>query len=83
MTDNRRKMVVSANTTAILSGEDNLSSWTDEELLRGQRRSKRGLWEGKPPAVVPMAVHKELIRRRVLECEEIIRESCVHATRVS
>jgi hypothetical protein len=74
-------MVVSANTAAVISGTDDLTGWSDEELLKGQRRSKRGTWEGKPPTVVPMAVHRELIRRRVFECEAIIRESCVHAAR--
>lgn len=43
--------------TAILSGEEDLSLWSEEELVRGRRRAKNGKWVGRPPAVVPKALH--------------------------
>ncbi len=75
----RSIMTVSKNTTSILNGEDDLSSWDDEELLRGQRRAKNGNFSGSPPKVVPMQIHHELNRRRMSRAGEVLRESLVGA----
>lgn len=75
--DGQIEVRLSKNSADILDG--NPSDWTDEELLRGQRKSKRGRWEGKPPQVVPMAVHQELIRRRYFSGEAEIREAVLPA----
>jgi len=75
--DGRASVRLSRSSTDILDG--NPSEWTDEELLRGQRKSRRGRWEGRAPQVVPMAVHQELIRRRYFQGEAEIREAVVPA----
>lgn len=67
---------------AILLGNEDLSLWSDEELLRGQKRSKNGVWTGRPPKVVPTAIHAELTKRRFGEVHELLRESLVDATKV-
>jgi hypothetical protein len=64
---------------AILNGEHDLSLWDDEELIRGQRRDRNGRWSGRPPKVVPSAVHAELVRRRLSKAGEVLRESLVDA----
>lgn len=66
-------------TMAILSGEEDLTLWDDEELLRGQRRSKRGKFHGSAPKVVPMSVHQELTKRRLSKSYELLREDLVAA----
>lgn len=64
---------------AILNGDEDLSLWDDEELIRGQRRDRNGRWSGRPPKVVPTAVHAELVRRRLSKAGELLRESLVDA----
>ncbi len=60
--------------SAIISGDEDLTLWTDEDLLRG-RRGKRG----RPPKVVPTAILQELTRRRFLKAEEVVKSSLVSA----
>lgn len=65
--------------TAILRGDMDLSVWSEEELIRGQRRAKDGRWTGRPPAVVPKAIHDELVKRRMSKAGEMLRDSLVDA----
>lgn len=67
---------------AVLRGEDDLSEWSDEELLRGQRRNKNGKWGGRRPKLVPLALHRELNSRRLHEAKEILSDSIVRAAEV-
>jgi len=67
---------------ALLRGELDVSAWTDEELIRGQRRDKNGRWTGRPPAVVPAVVHQELTRRRMSQAFDLLRDNVVRATEV-
>lgn len=67
---------------AILNGTDDLSLWSEEELIRGQRRDKNGRWAGRPPKVVPRQVHDELVRRRMSEAYDLLRDNVVAATKV-
>ena len=67
---------------AILQGEMDLSAWSEEELIRGQRRSRRGTWEGRPPKLVPKAIHDELVRRKMGEAFDLMRDNVVKATEV-
>jgi hypothetical protein len=71
----RQAVYVGRTNQAILAGELDLSEWDDEELLRGQRKSKNGKFHGRPPKVVPMAVHHELVRRRISRADEILDET--------
>jgi hypothetical protein len=68
-------LAVSRHTAAILDGEEDLSAWDDEELLRGQRRAKNGRFVGRPPLVVPQAVHAERVRRTMSKATELLRDS--------
>jgi hypothetical protein len=81
---NGRAMIQVNSTTAdILDGTADLSTWDDEELLRGQRRCQvgkfKGAFVGRPPKVVPMAIHHELNKRRMSRAGEVLRESLVGA----
>ena len=64
---------------AILNGDEDVRQWDDEELRRGQRRNKNGGWSGRPPKIVPKAVHDELVRRQYDAAARILRESLVDA----
>lgn len=67
---------------AILDGEEDLSLWSDEELLRGQKKGKNGRWSGRPPSVVPKAIHDEWVQRRMLKAHELLGENLVKAVQV-
>ena len=73
---------VGKTNAAILAGEADLSVWSEEELLRGRRRDAHGRWSGRPPRVVPSAVHQELTRRRMSEAFDLLRTNLVAATEV-
>jgi len=64
---------------AILNGEADLSLWSDEELRRGQRRDRKGHWSGRPPKVIPKAIHDELVRRTYDEASKLLQDSLVDA----
>lgn len=64
---------------AILRGELDLSVWSEEELIRGQRRASNGRFMGRPPKVVPKAIHDELVRRKMSRAFELLQESVVDA----
>ena len=78
----RNKVRVGKTNSAILSGQADLSSWTEEELLRGQKRSKTGTWTGRPPLVVPTKLHDELVRRKMSVAHDLLRDNLVAATNV-
>lgn len=63
----------------ILAGEADLSVWSDEELTRGQRRDRNGGWSGRPPKVVPTALHRELTRRQMQKVQEHLRDNLLVA----
>jgi len=65
--------------TAILTGQEDLSVWTEEELIRGQKRGKNGKWQGRKPKVVPTEVHDELVRRTLNEAKEMMRTALMPA----
>ena len=73
---------IGATNRAILSGEADLSAWSDEELMRGQRRDLGGHWRGRPPTVVPRAVHDELVRRKMSAAHDLLRDNVVSAVQV-
>lgn len=63
----RQTIGVGRTNAAILDGEDDLSDWDDEELMRGRRRADDGTFRGGPPTVVPKSLHDELCRRKFQE----------------
>ncbi|HVX19210.1 MAG TPA: hypothetical protein VHA73_14360 [Acidimicrobiales bacterium] len=76
------KVSVGKTNLAILNGTEDLSVWSEEELLRGQRRDRNGRWAGRPPKVVPLRVHEELTRRRLDKAYELLRDNLVAAVEV-
>ena len=58
----------------IYDGES-LDDWDDEELMRGRRRNKHGKFTGRPVQVIPVAIHKELTRRRFSRAHDIMASS--------
>jgi len=73
------KITIGRTTLAILHGEDDLSTWTEEELERGQRRDRNGRWSGKRPTVVARALYDELIRRKLSAASDHLRENTYEA----
>lgn len=78
---NRAYVRVGASVTSVLSGEDDVRTWDDEELALGRRRGPSGKFGGQPPRVIPTACLRELNRRKLFDTESAIRESCVDAAR--
>lgn len=84
----RAVMRIGASNTRILTGQDDLSDWTDEELRYGRRAGKGECFTGRPPKIVPKAIHDELVRRTLVgandlmrdHLEEAVRELCAIAT---
>src|SRR4051812_38504065 len=76
------KITLGKSNLAILSGEADLSLWTEEELIRGQRRAANGRWMGRPPKVVPKAVHDELVKRKLSKAYDLLDESIYDAVAV-
>ncbi len=78
-----RKMIhVGKSGSAVLTGADDLSQWDEEELVRGQRKSRRGTWEGRPPKIVPKALHDELIKRKLTKAYDLLNESIYDAVAI-
>lgn len=77
-----KPIYVGATNRAILEGSEDVSLWDEEELLRGQKRSSNGKWQGRPPKVVPLRIHEELTRRRLSKAYELLRENLVGAVEV-
>lgn len=60
---------------ALMRGDEDVREWSDEELIRGQRRAKNGKWAGRPPGVVPKVVHDELVRRKLSKAYELMNDN--------
>lgn len=65
--------------TRILTGQEDLSEWDEEELKKGQRKDKNGRFQGRTPTIVPKALHDELVRRTLSKIEELMREAAFEA----
>lgn len=66
----------------VLAGEDDLSSWDEEELIRGQKRNKHGQWPNSPPKIVPKALHDELVKRKLTKAYGLLNESIYDAVAI-
>lgn len=76
--DGRSNHRLTPSHTRVVHGEDDLSSWDDEELLRGVRRNKFGKFP-KTPAVIPRQIHEEYQKRRLVKALGLLRDSAVDA----
>lgn len=82
MNPNNNKVSIGKTNMAILSGEEDLSIWSEEELIRGQKKGKNGRWTGRKPKVVPAVIHNELTRRRMGEAYDVMRDDLVGAVQL-
>lgn len=82
VSNERAYIRVGKRNTRILTGQEDLSEWSDEELKRGQRRDKNGRWQGRPPSVVPKPLHDELVRRTLKRANDVMRDSIDDAVKV-
>lgn len=73
--DERALVRVGPANTKVLTGEDDLSEWDDEELRRGQRRDKNGRFQGRAPVIVPKRIHDELVRRTIAGAGKLLQEN--------
>lgn len=78
----REVIQVGQRNSAILRGEEDLTVWSEEELIRGQRRSASGRWQGSRPKVVPTLLHDELVKRKMTKAYELLSESVLDAVQV-
>ena len=51
--------------------------WSDEELIRGQRRNKHGKWTGRARVLLPAHVVHELTKRRFQRAHVLLADSLV------
>jgi hypothetical protein len=83
LTGRERALVrVGKTSTKVLTGEDDLSEWDDEELRRGRRRAASGNFRGADPKVVPKALHDELVRRTMDKAAKLLHDSLEAAVQV-
>lgn len=79
--DGRGIVQVSKLTARIMNGQEDLSTWSEEELERGSRRGSDGKFR-RPPTVVAKAVHDELVRRRMSAAYDLLRTNTYDAVEV-
>jgi hypothetical protein len=73
--DERAYVRLGVNNTLVITGQDDLSQWDDEELRRGRKRDKHGGWMGKDPVVVPKVLHDELVKRTISKANSTMLEN--------
>jgi hypothetical protein len=56
--------------TGIMLGTEDLGEWDLDELRRGQRKDPNGNFSGRPPQVLPKALHDEFCRRLLAEGQQ-------------
>lgn len=78
----RAKVSLGRANTAVLRGEDDLSTWDIDELREGRRKNHRGKFVGRKPKVVPKAIHTELVKRTLSEAYQVLTDSVVDAVRL-
>jgi hypothetical protein len=77
--DGSTTVTITPAAAGVIYDGDSLDDWDDEELLRGRRRNKNGRFVGRPPTVIPAALHKELTRRRYSKAHDLLADSLVDA----
>lgn len=70
---------LSEPTTAVLENRIDVSTWDEEELIRGRPRDKNGHFRGRPPTLLPRELYDELRRRTLTEYEEHVRQALIPA----
>jgi hypothetical protein len=71
----RAFMRLGTSTTKVLLGEDSVEEWDDEELQHGRRRDKNNKFAGLDPIIVPKACYDEMVRRALINANNMLREN--------
>lgn len=71
----RARIYLGKTNTNIILGDEDVSGWTEDELIVGRRLSKNGNYTGRPPVVVPKKVHDELVKRTLSNAQEHMRQN--------
>ena len=61
--DESATIQVGRQTLAVIEGTEDLSDWTDDELIAGFKAGGRNGQGKLPPKIVPIRVHQELVSR--------------------
>lgn len=72
---------VGRTTADVLAGEVDLSTWDDDELIKGRRKDKNGGFTGRPPKLLPAAFFQELTKRRFSRAYQLLEGSLVDGAR--
>jgi hypothetical protein len=83
--EGRGLTTISPTSRKIVQGEitpEDLQSWSVEELVRGQRKNKRGNWTGKRPKLLPAALVQELARRQGRHALALLSSALIDAAQV-
>lgn len=78
----RASIRIGSVNTDILTGDDDLSTWSDEELAAGRRRNRNGQWTGREPRIIPKVVHDELVRRTLSKANKMFNENLLKAVEI-
>lgn len=63
---------VGKRNAAILRGEEDVTEWSEEELVQGRRKASDGTWGGRRPKLVPTAVHDQLVKQTLSEANQLL-----------
>lgn len=66
---------MSAASTAVVRGEEDVGTWDWEELRRGRKRSANGRFNGPDPKVIPRPCFEEMYRRVISVAEREMLEA--------
>lgn len=72
MQDGRELLTIGKGSAAVLRGEDDVTTWDDEELAYGRRRDRNGSFTGNAPRLIPIQCYTELKRRQVFDAESTL-----------
>jgi hypothetical protein len=68
--------------TRILNGMEDITEWSDEEIIRGQKRDKEGGWKGRAPSVIPKALHDEAVKRMLGNASNMLTTALIPAVQL-
>lgn len=71
----RARIRLSKRSTAVVRGEEDVSTWDWEELRRGRSRSADGNFYGPDPSIIPRACFEEMYRRVISVAERKLLEA--------
>jgi hypothetical protein len=75
----RVKLRLSPLMSAVIRGDEDLSTWDEEEILRGQKRHADGTFNGRQPSVVPTELLNEYRVRIMGNARAIMQRSFLPA----